>query len=141
MGPGDYLLLGADRVKPVKLLEDAYNDSRGVTAEFILNVFRNINRLLGANFDLSQMRYHSWFNPEWQQIEMYALAAASQKIRFPSAGAGFQWHAGEKILVEISRKFEPNRLQQQLAFFGLEPVEHYTDANEWFSVLLLRKRG
>jgi L-histidine Nalpha-methyltransferase len=141
MGPNDYLLLGADRVKSVKLLEDAYNDSRGITAEFILNVFRNINRLLGGNFDLAKMRYHSWFNPEWQQIEMYAVASAAQAIRFPDANAGFQWHQDEKILVEISRKFEANRLQEQLRFFGLTPVEHFTDLNQWFSVLLFRKQG
>jgi len=141
MGPDDYLLLGADRIKPVKLLEDAYNDSRGITAEFILNVFRNINGLLGANFDLKQMRYQSWFNPEWQQIEMYAVATASQEIRFPNAGAAFEWRQNEKILVEISRKFDANRLQQQLRFIGLTPVEHFTDANQWFSVLLFRKEG
>jgi len=141
MGPNDYLLLGADRVKSAKLLEDAYNDSRGITAQFILNVFRNLNRLLGGNFDLAKMRYHSWFNPEWQQVEMYAVAAAPQQIRFPSAGAAFEWNAGEKILVEISRKFDPNRLQEQLGFFGLTPVEHFTDPNQWFSVLLLRKQA
>ncbi len=141
MGPNDYLLLGADRLKPTKLLEDAYNDSRGVTADFILNVFRNLNRLLGGNFDLAKMRYHSWFNPEWQQIEMYAVATVPQQIRFPSAGAAFQWHPGEKILVEISRKFDPNRLQEQLGFFGLTAVEHFTDLNQWFSVLLFRKQA
>jgi len=141
MGPHDYLLLGADRVKPVKLLEDAYHDSRGITAEFILNVFRNINRLLGGNFDLTKMRYHSWFNPEWQQIEMYAVASAAQQIRFSVANAAFPWHKDEKILVEISRKFEPNRLREQLGFFGLTPIEHFTDLNQWFSVLLFRKQG
>jgi dimethylhistidine N-methyltransferase len=140
MGPNDYLLLGADRVKETKLLEDAYNDSRGITAEFILNVFRNINRLLGGNFDLAKMRYHSWFNPVWQQIEMFAVASAPQAIRFPAANAGFQWHPEEKILVEISRKFDPDRLQEQLRFFGLNPVAHFTDANRWFSVLLFRKQ-
>jgi dimethylhistidine N-methyltransferase len=140
MGPNDYLLLGADRVKHAKLLEDAYNDSGGLTAEFILNAFLNINRLLGGNFDLTKMRYYSWFNPEWQQIEMYGVATVPQAIHFPRAGASFQWHAGEKILVEISRKFDPNRLQEQLRFLGLVPVGHYTDANEWFSVILLRKQ-
>ena len=141
MGPHDCLLLGADRVKQSKVLEDAYNDSRGITAEFILNAFLNINRLLGGNFDLTRMRYHSWFNPEWQQIEMYGVATASQAIHIPRALASFQWHAGEKILVEISRKFDPNRLQEQLRFFGLIPVAHFTDANEWFSVILLRKHA
>ena len=141
MGPNDYLLLGADRVKATKLLEDAYDDSRGITAEFILNVFRHINRLMGSNFDLAKIRYHSWFNPQWQQIEMYGVATAAQTILFPSAGAAFEWHNEEKILVEISRKFEPSRLREQLGFFGLTPVDHFTDPNQWFSVLLFRKQS
>ncbi len=141
MGPNDYLLLGADRVKPVKLLEDAYSDSRGLTAEFILNVFRNINRRMQSNFALDQMRYHAWYNPQWQQIEMFAVATQVQQIRFPQAGASFHWRRDEKILVEISRKFDPLRLQEQLGFFDLTPVAHFTDPNQWFSVLLFKKRG
>lgn len=141
MGPNDYLLLGADRVKDKTILEPAYNDSRGITAQFILNVFHNINRLLGGNFDLGRMRYHSWFNPQWQQIEMYAVANETQSIRFAGAGAAFDWQREEKILVEISRKFEPNRLQEQLGFFGLAPVAHYSDAKDYFSVFLLRKQS
>ena len=141
MGPSDYLLLGADRVKPVNLLEAAYNDSRGITAEFILNVFRNINRRMQSNFALDRMRYHSWYNPEWQQIEMFAVATAEQEIRFPQAGASFHWRRDEKILVEISRKFNPLRLQEQLGFLGLSPVAHFTDPDQWFSVLLFKKRA
>jgi len=141
MGPNDYLLLGADRLKPVDLLEAAYNDSRGVTAEFILNVFRNVNRLLQGNFDMNKMRYHSWFNPEWRRIEMCAVAAEPQEIRFSNHQAAFHWQKDEKILVEISRKFEPQRLQEQLRFFGLSPLAHFTDANQWYSVLLFKKPG
>ena len=141
MGPNDYLLLGADRLKQSNLLEDAYNDSRGITAEFILNVFHNITRRMAGNFDLERMRYHSWFNPEWRQIEMYSVATARQQIRFADCGAAFEWQENEKILVEISRKFEPNRLQEQLGFFGLAPVAHFTDPNQWFSVLLFRKQN
>jgi L-histidine Nalpha-methyltransferase len=141
MGPRDFLLLGADRVKPPNILEAAYDDSRGITAEFILNVFRNINRLLRSNFDLSKMRYESCFNRDWQQIEMYAVATERQEIRFPEPASAFQWQKDEKILVEISRKFEPQRLQEQLGFFGLAPVLHFTDSNDWFSVLLLKKQS
>jgi len=139
MGPNDFLLLGADRIKPVDILESAYNDSRGITAEFILNVFRNLNRLLNSNFDLNKMRYHSWFNPEWRRIEMYAVAKEEQEIIFPAADSGFHWQKQEQILVEISRKFDPLRLQEQLRFFDLAPVAHFTDAQEWFSVLLFKK--
>jgi L-histidine N-alpha-methyltransferase len=140
MGADDYLLLGADRLKPVNVLEAAYNDSRGVTAEFILNVFRNINRLLHSNFDLTKIRYHSWFNPEWRRIEMYGIAKADQEIVFPTAGTNFRWNKQEQILVEISRKFDPERLQEQLRFFGLRPLAHFTDANRWYSVLLFQKQ-
>jgi uncharacterized SAM-dependent methyltransferase len=141
MGPADFLLLGADRLKSTDVLEKAYNDSRGITAEFILNVFRNINRLLGSNFNLDKMRYHSWFNPEWRQIEMYAVTTDSQAIRFPTVDTSFQWERQEKILVEISRKFDPLRLQEQLGFFDLQPIAHFSDAQEWFSVLLLKKQA
>jgi dimethylhistidine N-methyltransferase len=141
MGPHDYLLLGADRLKPVHILEAAYNDSRGITAAFILNVFHNVNRLLQSNFDVGKMRYHSWFNPEWRRIEMYAVADQPQEIRFPAHDSAFHWQKDEKILVEISRKFDPQRLQEQLRMFGLRPLAHFTDANHWYSVLLLKKQS
>ncbi|MGH7771105.1 MAG: L-histidine N(alpha)-methyltransferase [Candidatus Binatia bacterium] len=139
MGPKDFLLLGADRVKEAEILEKAYDDSQGVTADFILNVFQNINRQLGSDFDLRKMRYHSWYNPEWQQIEMYALSTAIQEIHFPTLSTSFVWEKEDRILVEISRKFEPVRLQQQLQLFGLTPVAHFTDPKEWFSLLLFQK--
>ncbi len=139
MGPKDLLLLGVDRVKEVELLEKAYNDSQGVTAEFILNVFQNINRLLGSDFDPTKMRYHSWYNPKWQQVEMYAISACTQEIHFPSLAVSFIWEKGDRILAEISRKFEPTRLQEQLQNFGLRSIRHFTDSKEWFSLLLFQK--
>jgi len=139
MGPKDYFLLGVDRIKETEILERAYNDSQGVTAAFILNVFQNINRLMKSNFDSGKMRYHSWYNPQWQQIEMYAVSTETQEIRFPSHATSFVWEKDDRILVEISRKFEPARLQQQLRLFGLKPVAHFTDPKEWFSLLLFQK--
>ncbi len=139
MGPQDYLLLGADRIKDTGVLEPAYDDSQGITAQFILNVFNNINRLTGGNFDTAKMRYFSRYDTEWAQIQMYAIATAVQEIDFSAFDASFRWDKEEPILVEISRKFEPERLQQQLQFFGLNPVAHYTDANHWFSLLLFKK--
>jgi L-histidine Nalpha-methyltransferase len=139
MGPNDFLLLGADRIKDVDVLERAYNDAQGLTADFILNIFRNINRLTGSNFDLGKMRYDSGFNREWAQIEMYAVSSATQEIVFSSFDASFRWPKEDRILVEISRKFDPLRLQQQLRFFDLTPMAHYTDPQKWFSLLLFKK--
>lgn len=139
MGPDDFFLLGVDRIKDIDILERAYADAQGLTAKFILNVFRHINRLTGSNFDGAKMRYQSGFNPEWAQIEMFAVSTASQEIVFPSFGAAFRWEKEDRILAEISRKFDPLRLQQQLRFFDLAPLGHFTDAREWFSLLLFRK--
>lgn len=139
MGPKDFLLLGADRVKDVKTLENAYNDSQGVTADFILNVFQSINRLSGSNFELGKMRYESRYNQEWQQIEMCAVSTSAQNIHFKSAATSFVWSKEDRILVEISRKFDPGRLQEQFRLFALELVEHFTDSKKWFSVLLFQK--
>lgn len=141
MGRKDFFLLGVDRVKEVEILEKAYDDPHGVTADFILNVFQNVNRLTQGNFDRGKMRYQSRYNSERQQIEMYAVSTSRQEIRFPPFGTSFVWEKGDRILVEISRKFEPHRLQQQLRFFGLESTAHFTDPQEWFSLLLFRKKG
>jgi len=139
MGPRDFLLLGADCIKDVEVLERAYNDSQGLTADFILNIFLTINRLTGSNFDLGKMRYDSGFNREWAQIEMYAVSSAMQEIVFSSFDTSFRWQKEDRILVEISRKFDPLRLQQQLRFFDLTPLAHYTDSQNWFSLLLFKK--
>ena len=141
MGPRDFLLLGVDCIKPAEVLESAYNDSRGVTAEFILNVFSNINRALGSDFDLNKIRYWPRYNADWQQIEMYAIADEAHEVRFAELHRSCEWRKDEKILVEISRKFEPRRLQEQLSFFGLAPVRQLADESRWFSVLLFKKQG
>lgn len=139
MGPDDYLLLGVDRVKDVGILERAYNDSQGITADFILNVFQNVNRILGSDFERRKMRYHCTYNPVWQQIEMYAISTEDQKIEIPSLGTSFVWEKQDRILVEISRKFHPDRLEHQLRCFGLTPTAHFTDSRKWFSLLLFGK--
>ncbi len=139
MGSDDYFLLGVDRVKDVDLLKKAYDDSEKITAAFILNVFENVNRILGSNFDQTKMRYEPRYNAEWQRIEMYAVATQTQQIRVPGSKIEFSWHKGERILVEISRKFDPEQLQAQLRCFGLDPVAHYTDKKDWFSLVLFKK--
>ncbi len=141
MGPDDFFLLGVDRVKEAHIIERAYDDSRQVTAEFILNVFNNINRLAGTNFDPGRMRYQSCYNEGWQQVEMNAISTCSQDIRFPSLGTSFRWREGNRILVEISRKFDPLHLQKKLQCFHLKLLHKLTDPKKWFSLMLFRKRS
>ena len=142
MGPSDFLLLGADRVKDVKVLEDAYNDSRGVTAEFILNVFDQYQSIARTAISRATTCVTTPGTiPNGNRSKCMPSADARQDIRFADIDAAFQWQKDEKILVEISRKFDPLRLQEQLRFFDLGAVEHFTDPREWFSVLLLKKES
>ena len=139
MGPDDFFLLGVDCTKEEEVLERAYNDVGGMTSQFILNAFENVNRLMGSNFDQRKMRYHSCYNLQWQQMEMYVVSTSDQKIDLALLESGFVWKEGEQILVEISRKFEPHQLQQQFKFFGLESIAHFNDPQKWFSLLLFRR--
>ena len=139
MAPGDYLLLGVDRVKDVRILESAYSDQLGVTAEFILNAFCNLNCILGANFDLELIDYYSRYNSQLQQMEMFGVSLRDQNIYLDHCGANFRWRRGERILVEISRKFEPDRLGQQLDLFGFDRVVEFTDPQQWYSLLMFRR--
>ncbi len=139
MNPNDFFLLGVDRVKEEQILRKAYADSKGLTAQFILNAFRHINHTAKSNFDLHKIRYCSEYNAQWQQMEMYAVSTRDQKIYFPGFKASFLWRKDERILMEISRKFDPVQLQDQLQFYGLETLRHFVDAKRWFSLLLFRK--
>jgi len=140
MGAQDYFLLGVDCDKEREVIEGAYNDSQGVTEQFILNVFNNVNQILGSNFDLNQIRYHSVYDPEWRQVEMYGVSTARQLIEVPSPQSSWVWEEDEKILIEISRKFDSEQLEQQLQHFGFESVGRFTDPQKWFSLLLFRTR-
>ncbi|HEX7941381.1 MAG TPA: L-histidine N(alpha)-methyltransferase, partial [Gemmatimonadaceae bacterium] len=74
MRDGDRLLLGADLRKPVGRIEAAYNDARGVTAEFNRNVLRVLNREIGADFDVDAFRHRAFYDRERHRIEMHLVA-------------------------------------------------------------------
>lgn len=139
LGPDDYFLLGVDRIKDPAVIERAYDDSRGATAAFILNAFNNVNRVAGANFRPDRIAYRSLYDPERAQVEMVGVSTETHRVDFPRQSASFTWEKGERILVETSRKFDPCDLQTQLRCFGLESLGHWTDPNEWFSLLLFRR--
>ncbi len=139
MGPQDYLLLGVDRIKEPEIIERAYNDSRGVTAAFILNAFTNVTRATGAGFQPEKIAYRSTYSRARERMEMYGIATETHRVEFPRHSASFVWEKGEGILVETSRKFDPDDLQVLLRSFGLESLGHWTDPKRWFSLLLFRR--
>ncbi len=136
---GDYFLLGIDLVKSKHILEAAYNDAAGVTEQFTCNYFVRMNRELGCSIDVNSVRHVAHYNTEQCQIEIHAEFTQPQEIFLQEVKEYFTVDAGEKILIEISRKFHLNKMINYLKEFGLEPCETFTDERGWFSLLLLRK--
>ncbi|BAB74411.1 L-histidine N(alpha)-methyltransferase [Anabaena sp. FACHB-709] len=138
---GEYFLLGVDLQKPKEILEPAYSDSQGVTAEFNLNMLEHLNRSFEGNFDTTQFEHWAFYNESEQQIEMHLKSERSQTVQLKSLNLTVNFAQGETILTEISRKFNLESIQQQLAAKGLIPVQTWTDANQWFGLLLCQVQG
>jgi L-histidine Nalpha-methyltransferase len=138
MSSGDYFLVGADRVKDISILNAAYNDAEGFTADFNLNVLRVLNRELGSNFDLDKFQHLSFFNEDASQIEMYLVALEKQEVIFDKLQTSIVLEQGERILTEVSRKFEYAEIESLFTASGFELVKHYEADNKYFSLLLVR---
>jgi L-histidine Nalpha-methyltransferase len=134
--PGDHLLLGTDLVKDVDRLEAAYDDARGVTAEFNKNVMHVINRELGADFDTDAFEHVAIFDTEQEWIEMRLRAKRPQTVRVRALDLDVHFDAGEEMRTEVSAKFRKERVETELRAAGLELVEWWTDPDGDFALSL-----
>lgn len=128
--PGDLFLLGADLVKDVDEMIDAYDDPAGVTAAFNLNLLNRMNRELGANFHLKSFTHLTVWNHEDQRIEMHLVSRKKQRILFRSLQAWAEFEPGESIWTESSQKFTTEELDDAAAASGFHVMKTWTDA-EW----------
>jgi L-histidine N-alpha-methyltransferase len=124
--PTDRLLLGVDLVKDTAVLEAAYNDARGVTAEFNLNVLRVLNRELDANFDLGAFVHRAFYDVAKARIEMHLVATRAQVARIPDVG-DVHFADGESIRTEISCKYDRRSATAMLHSAGFRLTEWMTD--------------
>jgi L-histidine N-alpha-methyltransferase len=138
LGPEDHLLMGTDLVKDPDVLEAAYDDAQGVTAEFNRNVLRVLNRELDANFDPEDFEHVARFDPEHEWIEMRLRARREHTTHVGALDLPVRFAAGEELRTEISAKFTPERLQGDLAAAGLELVRWLTDPEGLFALTLSR---
>lgn len=138
LAPGDFFLLGVDLVKDPSVLEAAYNDAAGVSAEFTKNLFARMNRELHAGLDLDAIHHVASYNAAWRRIEIFARFERAQVVRVRPLGIEIPVSAGEHVMAEVSRKFVLDDLTRYLACFGLDTRAIYTDAGRWFAVLLLQ---
>ncbi len=129
---GGGLLIGVDLKKHRKVLEAAYNDSAGVTAQFNLNLLQRINRELGADFDLEQWQHRAIYNSAAGRIEMHLISEADQFVHFNEHK--FHFRRGEKIITEYSYKYTPDEFAAFAAKAGFKFVRIWTDEAGLFGV-------
>ncbi len=137
--PGDHVLIGVDLVKDVGRLERAYDDARGVTAEFNKNVLAVINRRLRADFDLDGFEHVARFDLDEEWIEMLLRSRVDQTVRVEDLDLEVGFEAGELMRTEVSCKFRRERFEADLESAGLEPVQWLTDPAGDFGVSISRR--
>jgi L-histidine N-alpha-methyltransferase len=120
------------------VLEAAYDDASGVTAEFNRNVLHVLNRELQADFDVDAFDHVAFFDPEHEWIEMRLRSRTHQTVRLGALDLDVRFAAREEMRTEISAKFTTERLSADLAAAGLAPVGVFTDADDLFAVTLAR---
>ena len=124
------VLIGVDLVKDKRVLDAAYDDTLGVTASFNLNLLHNVNRLLGADFDLRDWRHHAYFDPAQDRIEMHLVARRDLSVGW--AGGMRRFVEGESIHTENSYKYTRAGFLALLEEAGFAKPRIWTDAGEWF---------
>jgi L-histidine Nalpha-methyltransferase len=125
--PGDTLLLGTDLVKDTGRLVRAYDDAAGVTARFNRNVLAVVNRELAADFDLDAFDHVARWNAAQERIEMWLRSTRAQQVRVGALDLVVDFADSEEMLTEVSCKFNPSRVDEELEAVGLRRTHWWTD--------------
>jgi len=137
---GDRLLLGTDLVKDPAVIEAAYDDAAGVTAEFNRNLLSVINRELDANFPIEQFDHVAFFDTDREWIEMRLRAREACTVEIDGVGLTVEFAEGEELRTEISAKFTRERIEADFAAAGLALERWYTDEDGLFALSLARRQ-
>jgi L-histidine Nalpha-methyltransferase len=140
MEAGDRLLIGTDLVKDRSVLEAAYNDSEGITAEFNRNVLRVVNEGLDADFDPEGFEHVAFFDEAESWIEMRLRANGAQRVTIDGAGLAVEFEDGEEMRTEISAKFTRDAVEHEMGGAGLGLDDFFTDDDGLFAVALASPR-
>jgi dimethylhistidine N-methyltransferase len=116
------LLIGIDLKKDKETLESAYNDKKGITALFNLNILKRLNNELHADFDLSNWLHRAFYNSNMGRIEMHLVSLKKQHVHVGSNE--FYFKEGETILTEYSYKYTLHEFKELVC-------EYFTVNNTW----------
>ncbi len=135
IGRNGGIIIGVDLKKDKNVLEAAYNDATGITAEFNVNILRHINEETGSDFKTENFRHHAFYNPEQGRIEMHLISLADQIINMN--GTALYLKKNDDIITEYSYKYTLKEFQNLVSDF-FEVRNTWVDENQFFSVQYLR---
>lgn len=141
MGPEDGFLVGIDLVKDPGVLEAAYNDSQGVTAEFNRNILQNLSFMLGANIPVEAFQHRAFFDTHRSWIEMRLRATRDLRLDLGDLDLVLKLSDGDEIRTEISCKYTRDMLETHCEAAGLKLSDWYADDQERFALALLCRSG
>ena len=140
LAPGDFCLLGIDINDDRDSINAAYNDAAGYSEAFTRNLFERMNRELDTEIEVDAIDHVAAFNPHRSRVEIFARFNEAQVVDLEPVKRRFDIAAGEKILTEISCKFNLERTLPYLADFGFTAERIFIDKRRRFAVLLLQRR-
>jgi len=139
MKDDDLFLIGLDLVKNKMILENAYNDSQGITAKFNLNVLSRLNDELDANFNLDNFAHHALYSESEQRIEMYLKSLTSQSVIISKSNISLTLKKNELIHTEHSHKFQLSQIRELMHRTGFDIKNIWLDENNYFALTLVSK--
>lgn len=135
--PGDMIIIGMDNKKDKAILERAYNDSAGLTAEFNLNLLRRINRALDGNIDINNFTHYAFYNQEKGRIEMRLVCR--EDATYTVAGREFHFKSGESIHTENSYKYSREDVDALINGTGFKIDQVFRSSDGFFSLYFLMR--
>ncbi|MDD5578537.1 MAG: L-histidine N(alpha)-methyltransferase [Methylobacter sp.] len=129
------LLVGVDRKKDPAILNAAYNDAAGITAEFNLNLLDRINSELDGNFARDKFGHYAYYNGHLGRIEMHLVSLKAQQVTI--SGEDFRFTAGEYVHTENSYKYSPDEFINLANAGGFKHQKIWSDNHHYFSIYFL----
>ncbi len=139
LAKGDKLLLGVDMIKAEEIVRPAYDDSQGITSAFNMNLLDRINKELGGDFDLEQFIHAPEYTKEEGIAKSYLQSKTAQSVSISSIGKTYQFDQGEKIHMEISRKYNDEIMHKIIKKTDFKVINKLTDKKQFFSDYVLER--
>jgi len=136
----DKLVLGVDLIKPESLVLPAYNDAKGVTKAFNLNLLTRINRELEGDFDIENFSHQPEYEEDTGITKSFLVSKIDQTVEINKIGKSYDFFKGEKILMEISRKYNDDIIRKVLQNTRFVMVEKLMDSRQYFANYILEIR-